>query len=43
LEWLETPGTSLEIWCWRKVKHKRGGKAMRWQAKVVEITLEDLE
>jgi len=42
LDWLETPGTVLEIWSWRKVKVKRGGKAMVWKPRIVEITLEDL-
>jgi len=41
IDWLSTPGTSLEIWCWRQIKLKRGGKAMRWQAKVTPITLEE--
>ena len=41
IDWLRTPGTVLELWAWRKVKLKRGGKAMRWQARVREITLED--
>ena len=35
--------TSLEVWSWRKVKLKRGGKAMRWKAKVEEIKMEDFE
>jgi hypothetical protein len=42
LDWLSTPGTSLFIWAWRKVKVKRGGKAMTWQPRVKEITKEDL-
>lgn len=41
-EWLTTPGTSLEIWAWRKTKLKRGGKAVRWTARIKEITLEDI-
>lgn len=39
-DWLRTPGTSLELWGWRKVKLKRGGKAERWMPRVVEVTLE---
>jgi hypothetical protein len=35
--------THLELWSWRKVKVKRGGKAMRWSPRVQEITLEDFE
>lgn len=42
-EWLKTPGTSLELWGWRKVKLKRGGKAVRWQPRIRQITMEDLE
>jgi hypothetical protein len=41
-DWLSTPGTSLEIWGWRKVKKKRGGKQMVWRPRIQEITLEDL-
>ena len=41
-DWLETPGTSLEIWAWRKVKKKRGGKAMIWQPRIETISLEDI-
>jgi hypothetical protein len=43
LDWLSTPGTALELWGWRKVKLKRGGKAERWQPRVREITPDDLE
>ncbi len=42
-DWLKTPGTSLEIWSWRKVKKKRGGKAIVWRPKIKEITLDDIE
>lgn len=31
----------LEVWEWRKVKVKRGGKAMRWAPRIRELTLED--
>ena len=41
--WLETPGTSLHIWAWRKIKKKRGGKAMIWSPRVVEITMDDIK
>jgi hypothetical protein len=40
LDWLSTPGTQLELWGWRKVKFKRGGKAMRWRPRVAVITLD---
>jgi len=38
--WLNTPGTSLELWGWRKIKVKRGGKAMVWKPRVERIELE---
>lgn len=41
--WLETPGTTLELWGWRKLKVKRGGKAMRWTPRVVQVRLADLQ
>jgi hypothetical protein len=40
-DWLSTPGTVLELWGWRKVKLKRGGKAMRWAPRIREFTLAD--
>lgn len=43
LDWLQTPGTALEIWSWRKVKVKRGGKAMVWRPRIKQIILDDLE
>lgn len=42
-DWLSTPGTSLELWGWRKVKLKRGGKAERWAPRVVQITIDMIE
>ncbi|MCF8051577.1 MAG: hypothetical protein K9L59_10095 [Desulfobacterales bacterium] len=41
-DWLSTPGTALELWGWRKIKLRRGGKAMRWAPRVREITTEDV-
>lgn len=41
IRWLEAPGTSLELWGWRKVKVKRGGKAMVYQPRVHVFSLED--
>jgi len=35
-------GGHIELWSWRKVKVKRGGKAERWQARVENITQETL-
>ena len=42
-DWLITPGTSLEIWGWRKVKLHRGGKALRWKPRIQKIKIDDLE
>lgn len=42
LDWLKTPGTALELWAWRKIKVRRGGKAMIWSPRVRLITLDDL-
>jgi hypothetical protein len=42
-DWLMTPGTSLELWGWRKVKLNRGGLAMRWSPRVRQVTLADLD
>ena len=41
IDWLSTPGTILELWGWRKVKVKRGGKAMRWAPRIYELTMKD--
>lgn len=41
-DWLTTPGTSLELWSWRKVKVRRGGLAERWAPRVSEVTVFDL-
>jgi len=41
IDWLETPGTAIEIWGWRKVKLKRGGKAMRWEPRIAAVTIDD--
>jgi len=42
-DWLTCPGTSLELWGWRKVKLTKGGKAMRWKPRVAHITLQNGE
>lgn len=42
-QFLMTPGTALELWAWRKIKKVRGGKAMVWEARVTEITIEAME
>lgn len=41
--WLETPGTYLELWGWRRLKVKRGGKAMVYKPRVKVYTLEDFD
>ena len=40
--WLNTPGTALEIWAWRKLKKVKGGKATEWKPRIVEITIQEL-
>lgn len=40
LLWLECGGRLILIG-WRKVKLKRGGKAMRWQPRIKEYTIDD--
>ena len=42
-DWLACSYRRLEIWSWRKVKVKRGGKAMIWQPRICQITLQDLD
>ena len=41
LTWLEGGGL-VEIHDWRKVKRKRGGKAMVWECRMGNFTLEDI-
>lgn len=40
LQWLRSRG-KIELWGWRKVVKKRGGKAMVWAPRIKKITLED--
>ena len=42
IEWLKCQG-KVELWGWRKIQLKRGGKAQIWRPRVREITLDDLE
>lgn len=42
IEWLKCGGR-LELVGWRKVKAKRGGKAMVWRPRVKIITLNDFQ
>jgi hypothetical protein len=41
VDWLKTPGAHLELWGWRKLKVKRGGKAMKWEIRKRVFKLED--
>lgn len=36
--WLRSGG-ALQIWAWRKIKVKRGGKAMTWKPRVMDVLL----
>ena len=36
--WLESGGR-LEIWGWRKLKKKRGGKAMHWKPRIADVLM----
>lgn len=42
LDWIRTPGTVLQLWGWRKVKVKRGGKAMVYEPRIHEFTEADV-
>lgn len=41
-DWILAGGI-LELWGWRKLKVKRGGKAMRWEPRIKEVTIYDLK
>lgn len=41
-QWLRA-GNRIQVWGWRKLKVKRGGKAVRWEPNIQEVTLEMLE
>ena len=38
MAWLESGGR-LQIWGWRKVKVKRGGKQMVWKPRIADVLL----
>lgn len=38
-EWLRH--AKCELWAWRKVKLKRGGKAVRWAPRVADVVIQD--
>lgn len=40
-QWLRAGGR-IQVFGWRKLKVKRGGKAVRWQPSITEIRLSDL-
>jgi hypothetical protein len=40
VEWLLCGG-KIELWAWRKVKLKRGGKAMRWKPRICDFGYTD--
>lgn len=42
LKWLKAKG-HIELWGWRKVKHKRGGKLMVWRPRVKVYSLKDFD
>ncbi len=42
IEWLKCGGR-IELIGWRKLKLKRGGKAMRWTPRIEEITLDNFK
>lgn len=42
LPWLKAGGR-IELWSWRKLKVKRGGKLMRWTPSVQQITETDFQ
>ena len=35
--WNSVPGHRAELWSWRKLKVKRGGKAVRWECEVTTL------
>ena len=40
VRWISTPGATLELWGWRKVKVKRGGKQKVWKPRILEVTMD---
>jgi len=40
LEWLRAGGT-LELWAWRRVKYKRGGKLVVWRPRIRVYDVKD--
>lgn len=42
IEWLKC-NAAIELWAWRKVAYKRGGKLKVWRPRVQEITFKDFD
>ena len=40
--WLKC-NNRIQVYGWRKLKLKRGGKAMRWRPRIKEITMDDFK
>jgi hypothetical protein len=38
IEWLNSGGR-IELWGWRKIKKKRGGKVMIWMPRIADVLL----
>lgn len=38
LPFVRKAGWTIQVWGWRKVKVKRGGRATKWECRVVEIS-----
>ena len=42
IDWLNAGGR-IELWSWRKVKYRRGGKLMIWRPRIKEIHFGDFK
>lgn len=42
IRFLQGKNTRIELWLWRKLKEKRGGKRERWEPEVQVVTMDDL-
>lgn len=41
VDWLRTPGAVLELWGWRKLLARRGGKQQLWTPRIHVFTIEE--
>lgn len=41
IAWLSVPGALLQLWSWRKLLVKRGGKAKVWKARIADFWIDD--